>query len=125
MPQFMRTNTPPGDWHSVKLTAGSGGVTVGTLIKVQDVVGMVFNTAALDEEYVLIYECEKVMVPKAVGAGTAFTKCQHVYYDAALQTVTPIQAPGLWRIGTCTEDAADDDTDVEIDLEGIVPLVEV
>jgi len=42
-----------------------------------------------------------------------------------LQTVTPTQAAGLYRIGVATEDATDDDDEVEIDLEGKLPLIEV
>ena len=125
MATFMRTNPPPGTYHSVKLVAGSGGVTGGTLIKVNDVVGMVFADADEGEEYVLVYVCEKIEVPKLEGAGSAFVVGDNVYYDATLQTVTPIQAAGLWRIGVATEAADDDDDVVEIDLEGKIPLVEV
>jgi len=125
MATFMRTNPPPGTYHSVKLTAPSGGVTGGTLIHVNDIVGMVFDDADEGDEYVLVYVCEKIEVPKATGAGTAFTVGDHVYYDDTLQTVTPIQAAGLWRIGVATEAAGDDDDEVEIDLEGKLALVEV
>ena len=125
MATFLRTSPPPGQTASVKLTAGSGGVTAGTLIKVNDIVGMVFDDADLDEEYVLYYVAEKVEVPKLEGAGSAFTIGDHVYYDATLQTVTPIQAVGLYRIGVATEPADDDDEVVEIDLEGKLPLIEV
>lgn len=125
MALFMRTNPPPGTFHSVRLTAGSGGVVGGTLIHVNDIVGMVFDDADLDEEYVLVYVAEKIMVPKLEGAGSAFAIGDHVYYDDTLQTVTPIQAAGLWRIGVATEPADDDDDEVEIDLEGKLPLVEV
>ena len=65
------------------------------------------------------------MVPKATGAGTAFNIADHVYYDDTLQTVTPIQAGGLWRIGAATKAAGDDDDEVEIELKGILDLVEV
>ena len=125
MPTKMRTNPPPGTYHSVKLTAPSGGVTAGEWKKVNDIVGFVFNDADVDEEYVLVYVCEKIMCTKIETAGSAFTVGDNVYFDAALATVTPTQAAGLWRIGVATEDAADDDDEVEIDLEGKVPLVEV
>jgi predicted RecA/RadA family phage recombinase len=125
MPQKLRTNPPPGTYHSMKLTAGSGGVTAGDWIKVGNVVGYVFNTAAEGAEYVLVYVCEKIMAPKITGAGSAFVKTDAVYFDATLTTVTPTQAGGLYRIGVATEDADDDATEVEIDLEGKLPLVEV
>jgi len=125
MALFLRTNPPGGTFHSMNLTAGSGGVTGGDLIKVGNVVGMVFDDAAIDEDYVLVYVAEKIMVPKLEGAGSAFVKTDAVYYDATLQTVTPTQAAGLYRIGVATEDATDDDDEVEIDLEGKLPLIEV
>ena len=125
MALFLRTSPPPGQTASVKLTAGSGGVTGGTLIKVNDIVGMVFDDADEGDEYVLFYVAEKIEVPKLEGAGSAFEIGDHVYYDATLQTVTPIQAAGLWRIGVATEAADDDAEVVEIDLEGKLPLVEV
>jgi len=125
MATFLRTSPPPGQTASVKLTAGSGGVEKGTLIKVNDIVGMVFNDADEGEEYVLYYVAEKIEVPKLEGAGSAFAIGEYAYYDATLQTVTPIQAAGLWRIGVATEPADDDDEVVEIDLEGKLPLVEV
>jgi hypothetical protein len=125
MAQKLRTNPPPGTYHSMKLVAGSGGVTAGDWIKVNDVIGYVFNTAAEGAEYVLVYVCEKIMAPKITGAGSAFGAGDHVYFDATLMTVTPIQAGGLWRIGVATEAADDDDEEVEIDLEGKAPLVEV
>lgn len=126
MPQFARTNTPPGDVHSMTCIAPSGGVTVGQLIKHNDTVGMVFNTAAEGEEFVLWYIVEKCIVPKAAGAGLGFADVgNHVYFDAALGTVTPVQAAGLYRIGVNTEPAAALDEEVEIDLHGILPLIEV
>lgn len=125
MPTKLRTNPPPGTFHSVKLTAPSGGVTAGDWIKVNDIVGFVFNDADEGEDYVLVYVCEKIMCPKIETAGSAFEVGDHVYFDAALGTVTPIQAAGLWRIGVATEPAEDTDDEVEIDLEGKVPLVEV
>jgi hypothetical protein len=125
MPQFARTNTPPGDVHSMVCIAPSGGVLMGQLIKVNDTVGMVFNDADEGEEFVLWYIVEKVIVPKAAGMGQGFlTTGMNVYYNT-LGFVTPIQAAGLYRIGVNTEIAAADVYEVEIDLHGICPLVEV
>jgi len=117
----MRSN----NYHSVKLVAPSGGVTKESLIHVSDLIGMVFDDADEGAKYLLVYFCEKIMVPKITGAGSAFGIGESVYYDDTLQTVTPIQAAGLWRIGKATEEATDDDDEVEIELEGKLPLVEV
>ena len=128
MPNALRTATPPGDWRSFKFTVDdSDGVkgikdaihdSVSYLYLVQDAVGAVLESAAIDEEAVLIYHAEKIMVPKMTESSDVFLPGDRVYWDPTTRTVTPTYNSGYYWIGMATEPADADETYVEIDLKG-------
>lgn len=121
-----------GDWRSLRATcADSGGHHEGDLVLLNDTVGLVFlsvppldaNGAVkdppvqYDDEYVLVYHIEKVIVEKTTAA--AAHKGDKVYWSGVNGAgVTCLHASGLYWIGIVTEDAAQLATEVEIDLKG-------
>lgn len=104
---------------SVDVVAPTGGYTAGEMVKVQELVGLIVLDADATKTVVLIYGCEKVVVPKTVGTGITFSVGDKVYYDAAAKEVTNV-ASGNTLCGRALEDAALDDDEVEIDLKGNV-----
>jgi len=133
--QRFRTATPMGDWRSFKFTMlVAGPWTEGQLYLVQDTVGVLLldiqytaagckdaKTIVVDEEGVLVYHCEKIIVDKVAATGLAFLPGDDVFWDTAVQgsSVSPVDGGGTWRkIGICVWPAAELDTEVMIDLKG-------
>lgn len=124
-----RTTTPQADWRSFRVPFSSDlqVIVVGQLYLVQDTWAMAFagnfaNGETIDtdeqDEWVGIYNCEKLLVDKSTETGSAFLVGDKVYVDHVNKTVHNTNAGGRTCIGTCTEAAADSDTVVEIDLKG-------
>jgi predicted RecA/RadA family phage recombinase len=124
-----RTATPMADWRSfrVPFCTSTETVVVGTLYLVNDTWCMAFSgdyadgeTIETDEhdEWVGIYNCEKLLVDKSTETGSAFLVGEKVYVDPATKLVHNANASGYVCIGICTEPADDDDERVEIDLKG-------
>jgi len=128
MPDALRTATPPGDWRSFKFTVDVSAGVLGIkdaraagasyLYLVQDTVGAVLESADYEEEAVLIYHAEKIMVPKMTESSDVFLPGDRVYWDPTTRTVTPTFDSGYYWIGIATEPADADDEYVEIDLKG-------
>lgn len=130
MPNLLRTATPNGDWRSFNFTntyespsmrgakdAWAAGFS--WLYQVQDTVGALIETTLFGDEGVLIYQAEKIIVPKKTGSGEVFLPGDRVYWDAGGDAfVTPRYNAGYWWIGIATEPASASDTIVEIDLCG-------
>lgn len=133
--QRFRTATPMGDWRSFKFTMTEAGPwTEGQLYIVQDTVGVLLldiqynadgskkaKTIVVDEEGVLVYHIEKIIVDKVAGTGLAFLPGDDVFMDLAVQgsSVSPTDGGGTWRkIGICVQAAAELADEVMIDLKG-------
>ena len=85
MADFVRTCTPEGDIRSFEYEVPSGATKViGTLDLINDTWAIVFasednqlggegvgDSIAAGKAVTMIYNCEKIMVAKADGAGTA------------------------------------------------------
>ena len=85
----------------------------GDMIAVGDVIGVVIEDAAEDSDFVLVYEAEKIVAPKAEGA--SFEPGDAVYFDAAAGKVTDVSTSNT-RCGLALESAGTADHEVLIDL---------
>jgi len=134
MAQYFRTATPMGDWRTLKaVCADSNGHDVGDLVLIEDTVGLVFLSVPpldadgclkdpavqFEDEFVLVYHIEKVIVAKESGSTEAAAKGQKVYWSGTNgDPVTTVWTSGYYWIGIVTEDADATATEVEIDLKG-------
>ena len=135
MPNALRCATPMEDWRTFKFvcedSAGQNGVKDALaagdpdLYLINDTVGIILETVDFDEEAVLLYHAEKVMVMKAQGQGEEFDPGDRVYWDPTTRLVTPTYNSGYFWIGIATEPAGISDEFVEIDLNGNHAEVEV
>jgi len=136
MAQFLRTATPMGDWRSFKFTMTEAGPwTEGLLYMVRDTVGVLLldiqytaagckkaKTIVVDEEGVLIYHAEKIIVNKEVGC--VFLPGDKVYWGSSAGgapqggPVESVYQSGEYWIGICVQAAGASDTTVKIDLKG-------
>lgn len=138
MAQFLETIAPEGDWRSIFTTYDLSTVLDhGELYKLNNTVGVVFVhdkinaltgcqealTVEYGEDLVLIYQAEKMTLPKA--AGVALNVGQAVYWDGVSGNgVTGTWQTGYLWIGIVTQDAAAGDARVQCDLHGNHPLAE-
>jgi hypothetical protein len=135
MPQYLRTTTPEGDWRSYFFVSERSEPYVdGNLILDNDTVGMIFVSDDLDpttgvnantppqreigEDVVIIYEAEKIRLPKV--AGVTIRHGDNLYFSGVEGAgVSNVYQSGWWKIGICVEDeAAANDGYVLADLEG-------
>ena len=132
--QGFRTATPMGDWRSFRFTHAESGVTYteGLIYRIRETVGILFlniqydsqgckqaKTIEKDDEGVLVYHIEKVMVDKLTGTGESFLPGDKVYWSGVQgAAVTPNWQTGYYWIGIATEPAGESDAEVEIDLKG-------
>lgn len=103
------------NFKSVKVTAPTAGYTAGQMKKIADMVGVITVTAALGVETALIYDAEKIVVPKATGVSLALGG--KVYFDASAAKVTSVSS-GNTLCGRALEAAGSSVTEIEIDLDG-------
>jgi len=131
---FLRTATPMGDWRSFKFTHAISGLTMieGQIYKVEDTVGVLLldiqytaagckkaKTIVEDDEGVLIYHAEKIVVDKKAGTAYAFLPGGKVYWSGVNgDPVTPVYQSGFYWIGICILAAAATADEVTIDLKG-------
>jgi len=94
-------------------TDGSTTRSAGDMAVVGNTIGVVVEDAEVSSEFVLVYEAEKIVVPKA--ATVVFAPGEKCYFDAAAGKVTSIST-GNNLCGVALEDAAADDTEALIDL---------
>ena len=134
----IRTATPMGDWRSLKFIAESGGVLgvldasradalgarVSYLYLIEDTVGAVLESADAGDEAVLVYHCEKIIVPKMTESTDVFLPGRRVYWDPVSRLVTPDYNSGYYWIGGATEPAEADELYLEMDLNGMHAEVE-
>jgi predicted RecA/RadA family phage recombinase len=85
----------------------------GAMTVAGDTIGLVVEDAAPGEEFVLVYEAEKVVVPKAEAA--VFAAGDLVYYDPAAGNVTDVSTSNQ-KCGRALEAAGTSDDEALIDL---------
>lgn len=128
MAQYLETD----NYRSFRFTHDSSiPLNHGELYLLNDTVGMIFVANKLDpttgcqvtldveegEVGVLIYQAEKIRVPKA--AGLIINEGQAIYWDGIpANGVTNVWATGLYWIGICIEPSPAAHTRVLIDLLG-------
>lgn len=105
-------------WASMVVIAPTGGYTAGQIVKVEDTVGVIVETVAVGKPAVLIYECEKIVVPKVVATGVTLVVGAKVYYDGTGAVTN--ESSGTTLCGRVLEAAGQDDEEVLIDLKGNV-----
>lgn len=131
MPSILRTATPPGDWRSFKFTHAIEGLTMteGSIYQIEDTVGVLLldiqyssagckeaKTIEEDDEGVLIYHAEKIMVDKKSGS---FLPGDKVYWGGTQgDGVESHYQSGEYWIGICVRAAETSDSQVMIDLKG-------
>lgn len=134
MPDILRTAAPMGDWRSFRFTHAVSGLTMteGLLYLIQETVGVLLlgiqygtqgeklaKTIVEDDEGVLIYHAEKIMVYKRTGTGYSFLPGDKVYWTGTQgDPVTPTYQSTYYWIGICVWPASESDTRVMIDLKG-------
>lgn len=106
------------NFKSVKVTAPSAGYTAGQMTKIEDTVGVIVETKTLGQETALIYQCEKIVVPKSTGV--TFAIGDKVYFSASAAKVTSV-ASGNTLCGRALAVGGTNDTELEIDLNGDLP----
>ena len=88
----------------------------GAMIKVEGTIGIVAEDAGENyRKFVLVYEAEKIVVPKATGTGISFAAGDSVYYDATAKKVTN-GSSGNTLCGKALEAAGESADEVLIDL---------
>ena len=132
MADFMRTCTPEGDYRSFEYTIESGVTKIiGTLYIINDTWAITFasednhlggesvgSIIVAGKKVTMIYNCEKIMVAKAAGSGTAISVGEKVYVDHAVKDVYNTNAVDRTCIGICVRCVGDDAEEVMIDLKG-------
>lgn len=106
-------------WASAKVVAPTAGYVAGQMVKVGSMIGVIVEDADHLEEAVLIYECEKILVPKNAASSASFAVGDKVYFDESAGAVTSTST-GNTLCGRATEVAGATDTTAEIDLRGNV-----
>jgi predicted RecA/RadA family phage recombinase len=88
-------------------------LSAGQMTVVGDTIGLVVEEAAPGAEFVLVYDAEKVVAPKASAA--AFAVGDIVYYDPAAGNVTDVSTSNQ-KCGRALEAAGTTDDEALIDL---------
>ncbi len=134
MPDILRCATPTMDWRSFRFTHAISGLTMteALIYRIQETVGVLIlpiqygsqgeksaKTIVEDDEGVLFYHAEKIMVYKYVRTGYSFLPGDKVYWSGIQgASVTPIYQSGFYWIGICVRAASETATRVMIDLKG-------
>ena len=106
------------NFKSVKVVAPTGGLTAGQMYASNYLIGVILETVLVGEVAALVYQCDKIIVPKNVNTSCLFAIGAKVYYDASAGKVDIADTTTYVCIGRCTVAAAYTATTVEIDLHG-------
>ena len=99
---------------SLRATTGTNSThSAGDMTVVGDTLGVVVEDVGTSSDFVLVYEAEKIVAPKATGV--SFTPGSAVYYDAANHDVTSVST-GNTKCGRALETVGTADEEVLIDL---------
>lgn len=104
------------NFKSVQVTL-TGTVTAGLMAKRQELVGVYAEAGVSGDVVEFIYQCDKIVVPKAAATGYTFTQGDKVYFDAAEAGVNN-SSSGNTLCGRALETVTETDTEVEIELNG-------
>ncbi|MFO8056109.1 MAG: DUF2190 family protein [bacterium] len=85
----------------------------GDMTVVGSTIGVVVEDAGTSSDFVLVYEAEKIVVPKATGI--SFSAGDLVYFDGAEKNVTS-EATGNTKCGRALEAAGTSDDELLMDL---------
>lgn len=85
----------------------------GDMIAVGDTIGVVVEDVGTSSDFVLVYEAEKILVPKA--SDVSFSEGDVVYFDPAQGEVTSV-ATSNTKCGRALEAAGTTDDEALIDL---------
>lgn len=92
------------------------GSTIGVVVENAGTSGQaISDTYPNGPDGVLVYEAEKIVLPKADGAGESFVVGDVIYYDAAAKNVTATST-GNTKCGRALETAGTGATEVLADL---------
>ena len=94
-------------------TGAEETVSAGDMVVVNDTIGVVVEDAGKNSPFVLVYEAEKIMVPKATSV--TLDPGDRVYFDASAKNVTST-AQSNTLCGRALAAAASADTEALIDL---------
>ena len=116
----LRSSTGNDPYASFKVTAAADYVD-GQMLKLEDTVCVVVNTALTGVDVVMVYWASKIVVPCAVvtsGNLADYAVGSKVYFDETDEEVNT-SASGNTRCGIVTKVPAAGDETVEIHLNGI------
>lgn len=112
----MKLRTRLENARTLKARTGEGeSYQAGEMVKIGDTIGIVVEEVGENSEFVLVYDAEKIVVPKAVGQGISFNPGDNVYYDATAKKITNV-AEGNTLCGKALESAGDSESELLIDL---------
>jgi len=94
-------------------TGSSETVAAGVMMVVGDTIGVVVEDAGNSSPFVLVYEAEKILVPKATGV--TLDPGDKVYFDVSEGNVTSVSTDNI-LCGRALAAAASGDTEALIDL---------
>ena len=101
---------------TLKSTTGtSETLSAGAMTVVGNTLGVVVEDAGTSSDFVLVYEAEKIVVPKATGTGRTLAVGSNVYYDPTAKKITDVAA-GNTKCGKTLEAAGESVGEVLIDL---------
>jgi len=104
---------------SMEIVTPSAGYTAGQMVKVEDTVGVIAETKVSGQIAVLIYRCNKVVVPKIATTGITFAAGDKVYFVSASAAVSNASTSNT-LCGRALVAAGASVAEVEIDLNGAV-----
>lgn len=105
------------DYKEMDVPAPSGGVVAGDMRKIGDTIGIFVTIVAATVVGAMIYETEKIIVPKSTGV--TFTAGDIVYFDDTAKAITSVPTANT-ACGRARKDGATGDTTLEINLSGAV-----
>jgi predicted RecA/RadA family phage recombinase len=104
-------------FKSVQILTPTAGYTAGQMLRVGGLIGVIAETKTVGQYAVLIYSCEKILVPKRVGTTAIFSVGDKVYYNESAAADVASTTTYIC-IGRATKVAIAADTTVEMDLHG-------
>ncbi len=87
----------------------------GDMIVVGDAIGVVVEDVGTSSDFVLVYEAEKIVVPKATGVDISLSPGDNVYFDPNNNNVTNASTNNT-KCGKALESAGTSDDEALIDL---------
>ena len=105
-------------WQAMTYTVPSGGCVGGDMVKINDTVGVYFETKAAGALVAVVTQSDKILLPKKDGSGEAIAQGAKVYYEAASKKLTATAGANT-LCGRCIAAAGADDTTVLVAFNGL------